>query len=51
MCQQGSTEIHLERRAEINQIYAEYNRYKAGLIELSDEQLRDMAVRLMVLKY
>ena len=51
MCQQGSVEVHLERKSEMGSIYKKYEDYEAGKISLTDDELRGMAVRLMVLKY
>lgn len=50
MCQQGEAEIEYCMAAEKEAIYQRYEAYERGEIELTDDELQDMAVRMLMLK-
>ncbi len=50
MCQQGQAEITVYRSQERDEIRARYKMHKRGEIELSDDDLASMAVRLFMLQ-
>lgn len=50
MCQQGQNEITHYIKSEKEKIYQTYEAYQRGEVTLSDEELKDMAVRMMMLR-
>lgn len=50
MCQQGQAEIASCLAEEKEAIYQKYEAYERGEIELSDEELQAMAVRMLMIR-
>ena len=50
MCQQGEAEIAYCMESEKEEIYQRFEAYERGEIELSDEELKNMAVRMLMLR-
>lgn len=50
MCQQGSAEIGHGLRAEKEALHQKYEAFQRGEIEISDEELKGMAVRMFMIK-
>lgn len=50
MCQQGSAEIAYCLAQEKEQIYQRFESFEKGEIELTDDELKDMAVRMLMIR-
>lgn len=50
MCQQGSDEIYHTLRVEKEELHQQWEAYERGEIELTDEDLKTMAVRMMMIR-
>lgn len=50
MCQQGEAEIAYCMATEKEAIYQRYEAFERGEINLTDDDLRDMAVRMLMLR-
>lgn len=49
MCQQYEAEAAFVGASEKEKIYSDYEAYERGEISLTDDQLQDMAVRMLML--
>lgn len=50
MCQQGEAEIAYCMASEKEAIYRRYEAYERGEISLTDDDLKNMAVRMLMLR-
>ena len=50
MCQQGENEIRYTMASEKEAIYQRFEAFERGEIQLSDDDLQQMAVRMLMLR-